>query len=557
MPWYLEVTADQWRAFFACFMGWVLDGFDFTILTFILVDLEHSFTVSKALAGALGTVTLLFRVAGGIGAGTAADKWGRKLPLMFSILWYSLFAFLSGFSTSYAMLFGLRALFGIGMGGVWAAAMPLTIEHWPPHLRGIASGLLQGGWSWGFMLSTLVYTFIYPLVNTRPDFAWRVMFWIGVLPALMIFWIVKQVKESPVWLARQSHLQERRQTDQVSLVRIFRRDLIGVTLQTSILMGAFIFSYHSLTFWYPTFLRTSHVAPLRFLVAFNAGSIAGAFIWGHVSESRLGRRGAAMLAMLGGVATIPLYILTANTTLLLIGALLMGLTASGAWGVVPSVPHRAVPDVGPGRRGRLRLSRRRRSRLVHPGPHRGAPGPRHGPAACDDAVHHHLLPARRLHDVDRARDPRAGVRRRGRGGRRRRPRPLRRATGGRHRRRTMACAPADTGGCWNWLIADARFEPGPPEEAPQQPSLHPLRAAPRPGAAAWAGISTYNSYQASTTQAEMTISTPDSFMLSGRITESAPTTDVGLPDVEIGPGPATGRWRRPRRTPKGTTTCRG
>ncbi len=336
MPWYREVTADQWRAFFACFMGWVLDGFDFTILTFILVDLEHSFTVSKALAGALGTVTLLFRVAGGIGAGTAADKWGRKLPLMFSILWYSLFAFLSGFSTSYAMLFGLRALFGIGMGGVWAAAMPLTIEHWPPHLRGIASGLLQGGWSWGFMLSTLVYTFIYPLVNTRPDFAWRVMFWIGVLPALMIFWIVKQVKESPVWLARQSHLQERRHTDQVSLVRIFRRDLIGVTLQTSILMGAFIFSYHSLTFWYPTFLRTSHVAPLRFLVAFNAGSIAGAFIWGHVSESRLGRRGAAMLAMLGGVATIPLYIMTANTTLLLIGALLMGLTASGAWGVVPS-----------------------------------------------------------------------------------------------------------------------------------------------------------------------------------------------------------------------------
>ncbi|HVB38753.1 MAG TPA: MFS transporter, partial [Vicinamibacterales bacterium] len=312
------------------------DGFDFTILTFILVDIEHSFTVSKALAGALGTVTLLFRVAGGIGAGTAADRWGRKLPLMFSILWYSLFAFLSGFSTSYAMLFGLRALFGIGMGGVWAAAMPLTIEHWPPHLRGIASGLLQGGWSWGFMLSTLVYTFIYPLVNTRPDFGWRAMFWIGVLPALMIFWIVKQVKESPVWLARQAHLKERRQTDQVSLLRIFQPDLLGVTLQTSILMGAFIFSYHSLTFWYPTFLQTSHLAPLRFLVTFNAGSIAGAFIWGHISESRLGRRGAAMLAMLGGVATIPIYVMSHNVSLLWLGALLMGLTASGAWGVVPS-----------------------------------------------------------------------------------------------------------------------------------------------------------------------------------------------------------------------------
>ena len=95
----------------------MLDGFDFTILTFLLVDIQRSFTVDKAFAGALGTITLIFRVAGGIGAGTAADRWGRKGPLMFSILWYSAFAFLSGFSTSYAMLFALRALFGLGMGG--------------------------------------------------------------------------------------------------------------------------------------------------------------------------------------------------------------------------------------------------------------------------------------------------------------------------------------------------------------------------------------------------------------------------------------------------------
>lgn len=335
LPWYREVTADQWRAFSACFLGWVLDGFDFTILTFILVDIERGFTVGKALAGALGTITLLFRVVGGIGAGTAADKWGRKGPLMFSILWYSLMAFLSGFSTSYTMLFTCRAIFGIGMGGVWAAAMPLTIEHWPPRLRGLASGMLQSGWSWGFMLSTLVYTYIYPLVNVRPGIGWRVMFWIGILPALSLFWMFKKVKESPVWLARQAQLQTAQRTDQVSLVRIFRRDLIGVTLQTSILMGAFIFSYHSLTFWYPTFLKSEKLAPLDFLVLFNAGSIAGAFLWGHLSETRLGRRGAAILAMLGGVATIPLY-LGASTALLLPGSLIMGLTASGAWGVVPA-----------------------------------------------------------------------------------------------------------------------------------------------------------------------------------------------------------------------------
>src|SRR5688572_29553293 len=104
LPWYRQVDATQWRAFLATWLGWVLDGFDFTILTFLLVDIGRTFSVDQAALGALGSVTLLFRVVGGIGAGTAADRWGRKGPLMFSILWYSTFAFLSGFSTSYGML---------------------------------------------------------------------------------------------------------------------------------------------------------------------------------------------------------------------------------------------------------------------------------------------------------------------------------------------------------------------------------------------------------------------------------------------------------------------
>src|SRR4030095_8107346 len=114
--WYRDVTPTQWKAFIGAYLGWVLDGFDFTILTFLLVDVQRSFTVDKALAGALGTVTLIFRVAGGIGAGTAADRWGRKGPLMFSILWYSLFSFLGGFSTSYGVLFVIRGLFCCGLG---------------------------------------------------------------------------------------------------------------------------------------------------------------------------------------------------------------------------------------------------------------------------------------------------------------------------------------------------------------------------------------------------------------------------------------------------------
>src|SRR3954465_11406191 len=195
--WYREVTATQWKAFAGAYMGWVLDGFDFTIITFLLVDIRHSFTVDAALAGLLGTITLIFRVAGGIGAGTAADRWGRKFPLMFSILWYSLFAFLGGFSTSYRMLFMFRALFGIGMGGVWAAGMPLAIEHWPQHLRGRVSGMLQSGYSTGFMLSAFAFEFIYPAVN-HGDRGWRVMLWLGIVPSVLALWIMVRVEESPV-----------------------------------------------------------------------------------------------------------------------------------------------------------------------------------------------------------------------------------------------------------------------------------------------------------------------------------------------------------------------
>src|ERR671931_1751724 len=198
VPWYREVTREQWKAFVAAYLGWVLDGFDFTILTFLLVDIQRSFTVSAALAGALGTITLIFRVAGGIGAGTAADRWGRKGPLMFSILWYSMFAFFSGFSTSFRMLFAFRALFGIGMGGVWAAGMPLILEHWPAHLRGTASGWLQGGFAWGFILAAFAFRFVYPLFDVAVG--WRVMLSIGIVPILLVPWIRARVTESPVWL---------------------------------------------------------------------------------------------------------------------------------------------------------------------------------------------------------------------------------------------------------------------------------------------------------------------------------------------------------------------
>ena len=343
LPWYRQVSKAQWKAFLTTFAAWVLDAFDFTIITFVLVDIQQSFSVNKGLAGLLGTVTLLFRVVGGIGAGTWADRYGRKGPILFSIAWYTLFAFLSGASTTYVMLFAFRGLFGIGMGGMWAAGMPLALEHWPQHLRGIASGFLQGGYSFGFLLSSLVYQLGYPFVSHRPEWAWRVMLWSGVLPAAIIFFVMRSVPESPIWLERRKTLVAEGGAGRSSLARLFDRDLIWVTLHTSLLMGAFVSVYQSTTFWYPTLLSNLKLQPLSFLLLLNAGGLIGSVVLGAMSEKWGGRRGSATLGMVVGLLSVPLYLFSSNPSVLLLGAWMMGFFAAGAWGMVPGYLSERFP----------------------------------------------------------------------------------------------------------------------------------------------------------------------------------------------------------------------
>jgi MFS transporter, SHS family, lactate transporter len=347
---YRELTRAQWRAFAATFLGWMFDGFDFTVLTFVLIDIQKTFDVDAVLAGALGTVTLLMRLVGGVGSGTMADRWGRKLPLMLSILWLSIFAFLSGFATSYRMLFALRALFGIGMGGVWAAGMPLTLEHWPANLRGAASGLLQGGFAWGFILAAFAFHFVYPLFDA--SLGWRVMLSVGVVPALLVPWIHARVPESPVWLERRNRTVNSGRTEHPPIVRLFQRDLLGTTLQCALLMSAFMFSYYAITFWYATLLRSHGIEPLPYLVTLNLGQALGNPVWGWISDRRLGRRGAITVAALLGVAAVPLYTLGMSNTIMWIGAVVMGLCGIGIWGMAPTYLTERFPTpvrgVGPG-----------------------------------------------------------------------------------------------------------------------------------------------------------------------------------------------------------------
>ncbi|MBN4048219.1 MFS transporter [bacterium AH-315-O15] len=364
LPWFRQLDAQQWRAFLATFLGWLLDGFDFTIMTFILIDIQESFTVDAALAGALGTVTLLFRLVGGLGAGMMADRYGRKLPLMLSILWFSLFAFLSGFSTSYAMLFAFRALFGIGMGGEWAAGMPLSLE---PHRTLLDTGpdpqhherRNHPGPEHDAPPERRLGRLAERIRHRSED---RVDVGKGQrredvapVPAPL-----QEPRRQPAQLGRpvlerQRHLKEtglKELADRVSLVRLLKPDLLWVTIQSSLLMSAFMFSYYSISFWYPTFLREQGVDTLRYLIAFNGAAILGIALWGRASEGVLGRRGAVTLAALTGVVSVPLFLTTSSSSLLLVGALMMGATGGGIWGMAPAYLMErfptAVRGVGPG-----------------------------------------------------------------------------------------------------------------------------------------------------------------------------------------------------------------
>src|SRR5271166_5892603 len=194
MPWWKEPTKDQWLAWIAAWLGWTLDAFDFTVFLLIMVPISQEFNVPLTAVAVVFTITLWMRLLGATASGWLADRIGRKTPLMISILWYSICNFIAGFSPSFWFLLLFRALLGIGMGAEWPAGAALAMETWPARSRGFMSGVLQGSWGIGFLLSSVVYGVFFDVIG------WRGMLWVGVLPALSIIYVRYFVKEPEVWL---------------------------------------------------------------------------------------------------------------------------------------------------------------------------------------------------------------------------------------------------------------------------------------------------------------------------------------------------------------------
>ena len=316
----------QRNTFVACFLGWALDALDFFLLTFVLVPVSADFGQSIPQVAFAITLTLMMRPLGAFIFGLLGDKFGRRIPLMADIIFYSLMELLTAFAPNFTVFLILRALFGIGMGGEWGLGASLAMESLPTAARGLFSGILQQGYAFGYLLAALVYWIIFP------TFGWRGLFVAGALPAALVIYIRAHVPESPVW-ERHRNQQE----SPFNLIAFIKQHGV-LFVYAALLMTAFNYMSHGTQDLYATYLQkqrgfnadqTSKIA-----IIYAVGMICGGTVVGHFSQ-QWGRRRAIIISAICGMLLIPLWIFAPTTALLMIGGFLIQFMVQGAWGVVP------------------------------------------------------------------------------------------------------------------------------------------------------------------------------------------------------------------------------
>ena len=324
-------TTDQKHVVAASFLGWTLDAFDFFLMVFVLKSIAQEFNTDVTEVTVAILLTLAMRPIGAFLFGRAADRWGRRPTLMVNVLFYSVIEFASGFAPSLTALLVLRAIYGVAMGGEWGVGASLTMESIPAHARGFVSGLLQSGYPAGYFLASIVYGLLYQYIG------WRGMFMVGVLPALLVFYIRRTVPESPTWKPT---------TARSNTLAVFKSHW-RLGIYAVLLMTAFNFFSHGTQDLYPTFLQVQHgFSPHEvglIAVIYNIGAIIGGISFGSMSE-RFGRRRIVIIAALLSLAVLPLWAFSTTAVWLAIGAFFMQVMVQGAWGVVPVHLNELSPD---------------------------------------------------------------------------------------------------------------------------------------------------------------------------------------------------------------------
>ncbi|HEY4921691.1 MAG TPA: MFS transporter [Xanthobacteraceae bacterium] len=329
LAWYAEMKPRERNAFWACVGGWILDAMDVQMFSFAIPAILVAFAITNADAGLIGTVTLLTSAFGGWLAGALSDRFGRVRTLQITVGWFAVFTLLCGFAQSYAQLFVFRALMGFGFGGEWAAAAVLIGEMIRPEHRGKAVGAMQSGWAVGWGIAALLATVLFSVLSATV--AWRVLFWIGVTPAILVFFVRRFVDEPPVFTATQRNLAAAGAG--ADFLEIFSPAMLRITLLTALLATGAQGGYYAITTWLPTFLRTERKLTVLgtggYLAVIIVGSLIGYWVSAWLAD-RIGRRANFILFAACSLVTVIVYTqVPVNDTAMLFLGFPLGFFASG------------------------------------------------------------------------------------------------------------------------------------------------------------------------------------------------------------------------------------
>jgi SHS family lactate transporter-like MFS transporter len=341
IPWWKEPTKDQWLAYVAAWLGWTLDSFDFTIFLLIMLPISQEFGVPLTDVTFVFTITLWMRLIGAVSSGWLGDRVGRRLPLMISIFGYSLCNFIAGFSPAFWFLFLFRALLGFFMGAEWPAGAALAMESWPLRSRGFMSGILQGSWGLGFLLSSAAYGFLFSSIG------WRGLLWLGIVPALTVVYVRYFVKEPPVWVENRRRQREEQREMRLPLIAIFKPGMLGNTLLACWWMAGGLVTYYSINGMFATHLQkdlglSPGVIATPIMIA-NLVVFLSSGMWGFIGD-RIGRRWAMIIPGLLGIPVAFWYMLSGNYIIIVVGYVLQGaLLGGGAGCLIPSYMTERFP----------------------------------------------------------------------------------------------------------------------------------------------------------------------------------------------------------------------
>jgi MFS family permease len=320
MQWYRQMQPEERSSFWACFGGWALDAMDVQLYAVVIPTLIAAWGLTKAQAGLLGTVALIVSSVGGWLAGILADRYGRVRVLQITIIWFSVFTFLSGFTNSYEQLFVTRALQGLGFGGEWAAGAVLIAETVDARYRGKAVAAVQSGWSVGYGAAAIAFAILFNIFPANQ--AWRYLFFIGLAPAALVFVIRRVVKEPKIYVATRKQIEAG--AEEAKFWDIFRPPYTSHTLFASLLVMGILGGNYTVLTWLPTYLRTvrhlSYTNTGSFLLVNILGSFCGYIVGGYLTDF-LGRRRAFMALAISAAVTVVVYMFgaTSNVAILFLG----------------------------------------------------------------------------------------------------------------------------------------------------------------------------------------------------------------------------------------------